>query len=109
MGMLQAGDVLLAINDQSLHNATLRDAADLLQCVGDVVTLKVSKESSAHHGGRGRTEMVIYTVELHRHGQSLGITLTGMAQTYMYIHTWLHDRHSSLRFYNTVLAPYHHC
>ena len=46
MGMLQPGDVLLAINEQSLDNATLRDAANLLKDAGDVVTLKVSKDNA---------------------------------------------------------------
>ena len=45
MGMLQSGDVLLAVNGESLENATLRDAAKMLRNAGDVVTLTVSKES----------------------------------------------------------------
>lgn len=46
MGMLQPGDVLLSINDQSLENANLRDAAQLLKNVGEVVVLQISKEST---------------------------------------------------------------
>ena len=45
MGILQSGDVLLAVNGESLENATLRDAAKMLRNTGDVVTLTVSKES----------------------------------------------------------------
>ena len=45
MGMLQSGDMLLAVNGESLENATLRDAAKMLRNAGDVVTLTVSKES----------------------------------------------------------------
>ena len=45
MGMLQSGDMLLAINGESLENATLRDAAKMLRNAGNVVTLTVSKES----------------------------------------------------------------
>ena len=45
MGMLQSGDVLLAVNGESLDQATLRDAAKMLRNAGDVVTLTVSKES----------------------------------------------------------------
>ena len=45
MGMLQPGDVLLAVNGESLSNATLRDAAKMLRNAGDIVTLTISKES----------------------------------------------------------------
>ena len=44
--MLQPGDVLLSINDQSLENANLHDAAQLLKTTGSVVTLKVSKDNT---------------------------------------------------------------
>ena len=45
MGMLQSGDVLLAVNGESLENATLRDAVGMLRNAGEIVTLTVSKES----------------------------------------------------------------
>ena len=45
MGMLQPGDVLLAINGQSLENTNLREAAQMLKNAGKVVTLQVSKDN----------------------------------------------------------------
>ena len=45
MGMLQPGDVLLAINGQSLENTNLREAAQLLKNAGKIVTLLVSKDN----------------------------------------------------------------
>ena len=39
------GDVLLAINGQSLAGCTLADAVHLLQEPEDIVTLKISKET----------------------------------------------------------------
>ena len=36
--------MILAINGQSLENATLQDAADLLKNSGDVVILRISKD-----------------------------------------------------------------
>ena len=45
MGTLHSGDVILAINDQGLENATLRDAAQMLKNAGDVIRLKVNKEN----------------------------------------------------------------
>ena len=44
--MLQPGDVLLRINDQSLENANLHDAAQLLKGTGSVVLLRVSKDNA---------------------------------------------------------------
>ncbi len=123
MGLLRPGDVLLAINDQSLEQATLRDGADLLQRAGDVVLLKVSKEGSAHLVGGSHPEPVVYSVELHRHGQSLGITLSGMYvirthfHTYLYTHTHMHTyihtyihththTHIQVQCYSTYLYSY---
>ena len=45
MGMLQSGDVILAVNGEGLANATLRDAAKMLRNAGGLVTLTVNKES----------------------------------------------------------------
>ena len=45
MGMLQCGDVLLAVNGESLETATLRDAVRMLRSAGGLVTLTVNKES----------------------------------------------------------------
>lgn len=80
MGMFRPGDVLLAINGTSLADTTLREAASLLKSSGDVVTLKVSKDSGPVRGGGGggrRTEPIVYSVELPRNQRGLGITLKG--------------------------------
>ena len=44
MGTLKPGDVILAINGQSMQNCNLREAAHALRNAGDVVTLTISKE-----------------------------------------------------------------
>ena len=44
IGSLKPGDVILAINEESLKSATLQDAAALLKSAGSVVTLTVSKD-----------------------------------------------------------------
>ena len=77
--MFRPGDVLLAINGTSLADTTLREAASLLKSSGDVVTLKVSKDSGPVRGGGGgrRTEPIVYSVELPRDQRGLGITLKG--------------------------------
>lgn len=46
MGTLKPGDVILAINGQSLEYCNLREAAHALRNAGDVVTLTISKECS---------------------------------------------------------------
>ena len=60
MGTLKPGDVILAINGQSLEHCNLREAAHALRNAGDVVTLTVSKgcECTHHHCS------VVYTHEL---------------------------------------------
>ena len=45
MGTLKPGDVILAINAQSLEQCNLREAAHALRNAGDVVTLTISKEN----------------------------------------------------------------
>ena len=60
MGTLKPGDVILAINGQSLESCNLREAAQMLRNAGDIVTLTISKESAEKPstgrelgGGRG--------------------------------------------------------
>ncbi|KAL5516650.1 hypothetical protein EMCRGX_G002037 [Ephydatia muelleri] len=74
-GILQPGDVILAINQQSLENSHLEEAAHMLKSCGDLVTLLVTKDTSG--AAVMQHEPVIYSVELRRNGQGLGITLTG--------------------------------
>ena len=44
-GMLHPGDVLLAVNNQSLESANVQDAAQLLNNAGEIVTLQISKDN----------------------------------------------------------------
>jgi C-terminal processing protease CtpA/Prc len=74
IGSLKAGDVILAINGQSLENATLQDAADLLKNSGDVVILRISKDWDYALHADGLTRLV----ELHRvPGEKFGLRLNG--------------------------------
>ena len=61
MGMLQPGDVLLAINDQSLESANLRDAAQLLKNAGEIVALQISKDNT------NLSEPAVPSSSTHRH------------------------------------------
>ena len=78
-GRLRPGDVLLAINGQSLESSNLREAAQVLMGIGESVTLKIAKEylPASPPAAASSSETIIYSVELHRNQQSLGITLTG--------------------------------
>ncbi|CAI8031684.1 Glutamate receptor-interacting protein 2 [Geodia barretti] len=78
MGTLKPGDVILAINGQSMQNCNLREAAHALRNAGDVVTLTISKECCERPTtGLTPSEAVIFSVELHSDGLPLGISLTG--------------------------------
>ncbi|XP_071550797.1 glutamate receptor-interacting protein 2 isoform X8 [Panulirus ornatus] len=78
-GTMQPGDRLLAINDTRLENLTLEDAKTILQCCDEIVTLRVQKDElySEESGG-----LVMYTVELVRHGGALGITISGSEEPF---------------------------
>nr|XP_045595100.1 glutamate receptor-interacting protein 2-like isoform X5 [Procambarus clarkii] len=78
-GTMQPGDRLLAIDDTRLENLTLEDAKTILQCCDEIVTLRVQKDElySEESGG-----LVIYTVELVRHGGALGITISGSEEPF---------------------------
>ncbi|XP_042240486.1 glutamate receptor-interacting protein 2-like isoform X2 [Homarus americanus] len=78
-GTMQPGDRLLAIDDTRLENLTLEDARTILQCCDEIVTLRVQKDElySEESGG-----LVMYTVELVRHGGALGITISGSEEPF---------------------------
>ena len=46
--MLHSGDVIMAINGQSLENCNLREAAQILMNAGEEVSLTIAKESSKY-------------------------------------------------------------
>lgn len=70
---MQAGDCLLAVNNNKVECITLEEAVHFLQNE-EVVRLKLQK-------GEVQSELdqlpVVYTVELARHGGPLGLTISG--------------------------------
>ncbi|XP_063609660.1 glutamate receptor-interacting protein 2-like isoform X2 [Penaeus indicus] len=78
-GTMQPGDRLLAIDSTRLEHLTLEDARAILQCCDDIVTLRVQKDElySEESGS-----LVVYTVELVRHGGALGITISGSEEPF---------------------------
>ncbi|XP_045132359.1 glutamate receptor-interacting protein 2-like isoform X3 [Portunus trituberculatus] len=79
-GTMQPGDRLLAIDSTRLEHLTLEDAKSILHCCDDIVTLRVQKDElySAEESG----SLVMYTVELVRHGGALGITISGSEEPF---------------------------
>ncbi|XP_050718658.1 glutamate receptor-interacting protein 2-like isoform X3 [Eriocheir sinensis] len=79
-GTMQPGDRLLAIDSTRLEHLTLDDAKSILNCCDDIVTLRVQKDelySAEENGG-----LVMYTVQLVRHGGALGITISGSEEPF---------------------------
>ncbi|XP_063857426.1 glutamate receptor-interacting protein 1-like isoform X2 [Scylla paramamosain] len=78
-GTMQPGDRLLAIDSTRLEHLTLEDAKSILHCCDDIVTLRVQKDElySEESGS-----LVMYTVELVRHGGALGITISGSEEPF---------------------------
>ncbi|XP_076310897.1 glutamate receptor-interacting protein 1-like isoform X3 [Tachypleus tridentatus] len=75
-GTLQPGDKLLAINAIRMDNCTIEDAAEILMAAEDVVKLRIRKDETYSEDPE-ESGVVIYTVELLRHGGPLGITISG--------------------------------
>ncbi|XP_030749851.1 glutamate receptor-interacting protein 2 isoform X2 [Sitophilus oryzae] len=75
-GTLHAGDRLLAIDNRPLDHLSLESAFEILQTSSnDIVTLKVEKTETEN--ANLFLDSVVYTVELHRYGGPLGITISG--------------------------------
>ncbi|CAH0555415.1 unnamed protein product [Brassicogethes aeneus] len=75
-GTLHAGDRLLAIDNRTLDHLSLESAFNILQTsTNDIVTLKVEKTETEN--ANLFLDSVVYTVELHRYGGPLGITISG--------------------------------
>ncbi|GLH12608.1 Protein lap4 [Gryllus bimaculatus] len=79
-GSLQPGDRLLAINGVLLDQCSLEDTQHILQNSSDIVTLRVQKDDSFSE--HPQNQIVVYTVELVRHGGPLGITIAGSEQPF---------------------------
>ncbi|CAL4088324.1 unnamed protein product [Meganyctiphanes norvegica] len=78
-GTLQPGDRLLAIDKTRLEHLTLEDACNILNCCDDIVTLRVQKDDLFSEESDA---LVVYTVELVRHGGALGITISGSEEPF---------------------------
>ncbi|KAL1514313.1 hypothetical protein ABEB36_003589 [Hypothenemus hampei] len=75
-GTLHAGDRLLAIDGRPLDHLSLESAFDLFQSSGnEIMTLKVEKTETEN--ANLFLDSIVYTVELHRYGGPLGITISG--------------------------------
>lgn len=73
---MHAGDRLLAIDNRPLDRLSLESAFDILQTsANDIVTLKIEKTETEN--ANLFLDSVVYTVELHRYGGPLGITISG--------------------------------
>lgn len=76
IGTLHAGDRLLAIDNRPLDHLSLESAFEILQTsTNDIVTLKIEKTETEN--ANLFLDSVVYTVELHRNGGPLGITISG--------------------------------
>ncbi|RZC38595.1 glutamate receptor-interacting protein 1 [Asbolus verrucosus] len=76
IGTLHAGDRLLAIDNRPLDHLSLESAFEILQTsTNDIVTLKIEKTETEN--ANLFLDSVVYTVELHRYGGPLGITISG--------------------------------
>ena len=75
-GSVQAGDLLLAINNSPEDTLTLEDALNALQSE-QVLRLKLQKGEPLSEDAHQEHEPVVFTVELVRHGGPLGITISG--------------------------------
>ncbi|XP_074644562.1 glutamate receptor-interacting protein 1-like isoform X2 [Tubulanus polymorphus] len=78
-GIIQPGDKLLAIDALRTHDLGIENAAQILQNVEDIVSLKIKKEENFTDD---MDNAIICTVELQRHGGPLGITLSGTEEPF---------------------------
>lgn len=66
----------MAIDNRLLDRLSLESAFDILQSsTNDIVTLKIEKTETEN--ANLFLDSVVYTVELHRYGGPLGITISG--------------------------------
>lgn len=75
-GTIFAGDRLVAVNSIRTENCTVEEAAHILLSSYDVVKLQIQKDETGN-GSSDLHGMVVYAVELVRHGGQLGLTISG--------------------------------
>ncbi|KFD66740.1 hypothetical protein M514_06839, partial [Trichuris suis] len=74
-GTVQPGDQLLAIDNIPLDTCTVEEAIRLLQRSSDVVKLRVKKYCSSCEGAETSPHTVVYSIEVNRKGNPLGISI----------------------------------
>jgi hypothetical protein len=79
--MLQQGDQILFIDNISLRGKTINEINQLLHTNEEVVKLKIKKDE-LYTDDYPADKLVVYTVEMHRNGGPLGITISGSDDLY---------------------------
>ena len=82
-GMLHSGDVIIAINDSSLENSNLREAAQILLNAKESVTLRIGKETSKSR-------------KVDHHVSCLGSSLVWPHEVEPWFHSWYRGRVETL-------------
>uniref|UniRef100_A0AC34QT36 PDZ domain-containing protein n=1 Tax=Panagrolaimus sp. JU765 TaxID=591449 RepID=A0AC34QT36_9BILA len=78
-GSIQRGDQIIAIDNIPLDTCTVEEAVRLMQRSGDVVKLSVKKGCQDNQEPDG-LQTVVYSIELARKGQPLGITIASSGE-----------------------------
>jgi C-terminal processing protease CtpA/Prc len=117
--MLQIGDQILYVNNNSLKNRPLNEVYQLLCLNEEVVKLKIKKdeqfaqeeiEIENKNNQAMNDKVVVYTVELQRNGGPLGITISGSDDLYEPLHVsaltegGLAERTNAIHIGDTILA-----
>ena len=78
-GSIQRGDRIIAIDSIPLELSTVEEAMRLMQRSGDVVKLSIKKGCSENQDV-DTSQVVVYSIELARKGQPLGITIASTGE-----------------------------
>uniref|UniRef100_A0A7E4UN49 Glutamate receptor-interacting protein 1 n=1 Tax=Panagrellus redivivus TaxID=6233 RepID=A0A7E4UN49_PANRE len=78
-GSIQQGDQIVAIDNIPLASSTVEEAMRLLQRSGDVVKLSIKKGPSDSQEVDS-SQIVVYSIELTRKGQPVGITIASSGE-----------------------------
>uniref|UniRef100_A0AC35U8D4 Glutamate receptor-interacting protein 2 n=1 Tax=Rhabditophanes sp. KR3021 TaxID=114890 RepID=A0AC35U8D4_9BILA len=79
-GSIQAGDKIISIDNIPLATCTIEESMRLLQRSGEIVKLCVQKNAKARQAQTQPVPSVIYSIELNRKGQPLGITIASSGE-----------------------------
>uniref|UniRef100_A0AC34GTG9 PDZ domain-containing protein n=1 Tax=Panagrolaimus sp. ES5 TaxID=591445 RepID=A0AC34GTG9_9BILA len=78
-GSIQRGDQIISIDNIPLESCTVEEAMRLLQRSGDVIKLAIKKCSNGNQD-LDSSQVVVYSIELTRKGQPLGITIASSGE-----------------------------